>query len=97
VLSTKVDTTKESDRAAEGAAILDEYEAQIVDEFKVAGIEFGFHRVCALPKSHLETGYLGLAETVARWTTPQQLPDVVQPAVGDAFRQIDRLLAKVTS
>jgi hypothetical protein len=97
VLATKIDTTKKPDRAAESAAILDEYEAQIVDELKVAGIEFGFHRVCALPKSHLETGYLGLAETVARWTTPQQPPEVVQPAVGDAFRQIDRLLAKVTS
>jgi hypothetical protein len=94
VLVTKIDTTKKPDRAARSAAILDEYEAKIVDEFKVAGIEFGFHRVCALPKSHLETGYLGLAETVARWTAPQQLPDAVQPAVGDAFRQIDRLLAK---
>lgn len=94
VLATKIDITKKPDRAGESAAILDEYEAQIVHEFKAAGIEIGFHRVCALPKSHLETGYLGLAETVARWTTPQQLPDVVQPAVGDAFRQIDRLLAK---
>jgi hypothetical protein len=94
VLATKIDTTKKPDRAAESAAILDEYETRIVDEFKAIGVEIGFHRVCALPKSHLGTGYLGLAETVARWTTPRPLPDVVQPAVGDAFRQIDRLLAR---
>lgn len=97
VVATKIDITKKPERAAECAAILDEYEALIVEEFKKANIEFGFHRVCALPKSHLETGYLGLAETVARWTTPRPLPDSVQPAVGDASRQIDRLLAKVTT
>jgi hypothetical protein len=97
VVATKIDVTKKPDRAAESAAILDEYEALIVEEFKKAGIEFSFHRVCALPKSHLETGYLGLAETVARWTTPNALPDTAQPAVGDASRQIDRLLAKVAS
>ncbi|SDF29931.1 hypothetical protein SAMN05216337_105055 [Bradyrhizobium brasilense] len=97
VLATKIDTTRRPDRAAECAAILDEYEAQIVAEFGAAGIEFGFHRVCALPKTHLETGYLGLGETLARWTAPVHLPDVAQPAVKDASRQIDRLLAKVTA
>jgi hypothetical protein len=94
VLATKIDTTKRPERAAESAAILDDYEAQIVEEFKSAGVEFGFHRVCALPKSYLETGYLGLGETLARWTAPRLLPSILQPAVGDAFRQIDRLLAK---
>jgi len=94
VLATKIDTTNKPDRATESAAVLADYEAQIVAEFRASGVELGFHRVCALPKSHLDTGYLGLSETVARWTSPRQLPHVVQPAVGDAFRQIDRLLAK---
>jgi len=94
VLATKIDTTKKPERAAECAAILDEYETQVVEEFRKAGIDLSFHRVCALPKSHMETGYLGLADTVARWTTPRPLPDVAQPAVGDAVRQIDRLLAR---
>jgi hypothetical protein len=97
VLATKIDTTNKPDRAEKSAAVLAEYESQIVAEFKASGVELGFHRVCALPKSHLDTGYLGLAETVARWTDPRQLSDIAQPAVGDAFRQIDRLLAKVTS
>jgi hypothetical protein len=91
VLATKIDTTRRPERAPESEAILDDYEAQIVDEFRSAGIEFGFHRVCALPKSHLETGYLGLGETLARWTAPRPLPSIVQPAVRDATRQIDRL------
>jgi Double-GTPase 2 len=94
VLATKIDATKRPDRVAECAAILDEYEARIVEEFRYAGIEFGFHRVCALPKTHLETGYFGVDETLARWTAPRPLPDVAQPAVKDASRQIDRLLAK---
>jgi hypothetical protein len=94
VLATKIDTTKRPDRAPECAAMLDDYEAQVVEEFKSAGIEFGFHRVCALPKSHLKTGFLGLDETVARWTAPRPLPDIAQPAVRDASRQIDRLLTK---
>jgi Double-GTPase 2 len=94
VLATKIDTTRRPERTAESAAILDDYEAQIVEEFKTAGIEFSFHRVCALPKSHLETGYLGLGETLARWTAPWPLPGTAQPPVGDASRQIDRLLAK---
>lgn len=94
VLATKIDATNRPERAAESAAILADYEARLVEEFKSAGIEFGFHRVCALPKSHLETGYLGLGETLERWTAPPSLPSVVQPAVHDASRQIDRLLAK---
>jgi hypothetical protein len=94
VLATKIDALRRPDRAAECAAMLDEYETRIVEEFRPAGIEFGFHRVCALPKTHLETGYLGLGETLARWTASPPLPDVAQPAVKDASRQIDRLLAK---
>jgi hypothetical protein len=94
VIATKIDTTNRPERAEKSAAILDEYERQITEELKASGDGFGFHRVCALPKSHLETGYLGLGETLERWTTPQPLPSVVQPAVHDAVRQIDRLLAK---
>ena len=94
VVATKIDTTNRPERAQESAAILDDYEHQITEEFKSSGYGFGFHRVCALPKSHLETGYLGLGETLERWTTPQLLPSIVQPAVRDADRQIDRLLAK---
>jgi hypothetical protein len=94
VIATKIDTTNRPERAEQSAAILDDYERQITEEMKASGHEFGFHRVCALPKSHLETGYLGLGETLERWTTPQPLPSVVQPAVHDAVRQIDRLLAK---
>lgn len=94
VLATKIDTTRRPERIAESAAILDDYEAQIIEEFKKEGIEFGFHRVCALPKSHLQTGYLGLGETLARWIAPRPLPAVTLPPVKDAPRQIDRLLAK---
>jgi hypothetical protein len=94
VLATKIDTTNRPERAAESMAILDRYERQITEELKSSGHVFGFHRVCALPKSHPETGYLGLGETLERWTAPQPLPSVVQPAVRDAVRQIDRLLAK---
>jgi hypothetical protein len=94
VLATKMDAANRPERAAECAAILGEYETQLVGEFGRTGIDFNFHRVCALPKSHLETGYLGLAETVARWTNPRPLPEVAPPAVSDAARQIDRLLAK---
>jgi hypothetical protein len=94
VIATKIDTTNRPERAADCAAILDRYEMQITEELKAPGHEFEFHRVCALPKSHLETGYLGLEETLKRWTTPRPLPTVAPPSARDAVRQIDRLLSK---
>jgi hypothetical protein len=94
VLATKADVTRTRIDAPEQSKFLDDYERQIVDEFEKDGAAVGFHRICALPKSDVTVGYIGLEDVVTRWTAPDPLPDTIQPPVAGAIRQFDRLLSR---
>jgi double-GTPase-like protein len=91
VLATKTDVIQIRRDVADQSKYLDEYGQQIVDEFRREGVEIGFHRICALPKSDKKVGYLGLEDVMTRWLAPIPFPRADQPAVVDATRQIDRL------
>jgi hypothetical protein len=94
VLATKMDLPRAHADADEQARFLDDYELQVLEEFRSILPGSGFYRVCALPKADQSIGFLGLEDTVRRWTAPAALPDVAQPPIMDAVRQIDRLGAK---
>lgn len=94
ILATKTDVTLSQPNTHDQAKFLDDYEQQLIAEFGSMGLEVSFHRICALPKSKISVGYLGLEEVIERWTQPGPSLDVSQKAVTGATRQIDRLLSK---
>jgi hypothetical protein len=94
ILATKADVIQALPNATDHARFLDDYEMQIAEEFKGGGVDISFHRICALPRSDLSVGYLGLEEVIRRWTAPDPLPDVAQPPIAGAIRQLDQLLSK---
>jgi hypothetical protein len=94
VLATKFDLTRTRGDPEGQIRFLNEYERQILDEFKEYGINVECHRVCALPKTDQTVGFVGLDELVKRWTASPAMPDVAPPPITDAERQIDRLLAR---
>jgi hypothetical protein len=94
VLSTKFDITTTRSDAQDQLKYLADYEHQIVEEFARRGLKVECFRVCALPKRDHAVGFIGLDETVRRWTAPVQLPSVLPDCLADTPRQIDRLLAK---
>lgn len=95
VLATKFDITNKGD-VEEQVNYLTSYESAMVKEFSVRGLNVTCHRVCALPKADRGTGFLGLAETIERWTAPLAKPDLSIRPLHNSPRQFDRMLAKST-
>ncbi|MDB5555345.1 MAG: hypothetical protein JWL86_5329 [Rhizobium sp.] len=93
ILSTKLDITRNRD--ADDMAYINDYLSRVVSDFADKGLAISTHEICALPKADRSIGIVGLDELIQRWTEPAQLPDLSPLAVGDAPRQIDRLLAKI--
>jgi len=96
VLSTKFDITTTQSDVDEQLRYLADYEKQIVDEFARKGLAVECFRVCALPKRDHAVGFVGLDDTVKRWTAARVLPNVQPGQLADAPRQLDRLIAKTT-
>lgn len=94
VLATKFDLTKRGD-AAEQVKFLDDYERTLIAEFEKKSLHVECYRVCALPKSDKNVGFLGLDKAIERWTAAPPRPDLAPEPIADAPRQIDRLLARV--
>ncbi|MBX9646725.1 MAG: hypothetical protein K2X57_06695 [Xanthobacteraceae bacterium] len=94
ILATKTDVTLSRPDTDDQTKYLDDYEQRLIAEFHSSGIKVGFHRICALPKSKLSVGYLGLDDVIERWAHPEQSLDVSQKAIPDAARQIDRLMTR---
>jgi hypothetical protein len=96
VLATKFDLTKTRGNPGDHIKFLDSYESQISAEFREHGLGIACYRVCALPKTDETVGFVGLDDMIKRWTAPVPLPAVAPAPIGDAPRQIDRLLARTT-
>lgn len=96
VLATKFDLTKTRGNTEDQIKFLDAYESQIFAEFRERGLDVACYRVCALPKSDETFGVVGLDDMIRRWTAVPPMPAVDPAPIGDAPRQIDRLLAKAT-
>lgn len=94
ILSTKFDITTTRTDAQHQLNYLTEYERQIVEEFARKDLAVECFRVCALPKRDQAVGFVGLDETVRRWTAPLSLPSILPVALPTPPRQIDRILAK---
>jgi hypothetical protein len=95
VLATKFDLTKTRGNTADQIKFLDAYERQISAEFQEHGLDISCYRVCALPKTDKTVSFVGLDDMIKRWTAPAPMPAIAPAPIGDAPRQIDRLLAKV--
>lgn len=93
VLATKFDVTSHGE-AEDQIKFLTQYESQISDEFAGHGLNLRCYRVCALPKTDVSIGFVGLEDMVRRWTNPISLPSISPVPISDLPRQIDRLLAK---
>jgi hypothetical protein len=94
ILSTKFDITTTRTDAEHQLNFLTEYERQIIEEFARRDLAVECFRVCALPKRDQTVGFVGLDETVRRWTAPPPLPSILPDALPALPRQIDRMLAK---
>jgi hypothetical protein len=96
VLLTKFDDINKRPDAAQQFDYLDKYEKSLVADFAERGLKIECFRICALPKRDVSVGYLGLEESIRRWTAPAAQHDIEPVPFADAQRQIDRLYAKST-
>jgi hypothetical protein len=94
VLATKFDCLSKCESPEEQLNYLEDYERALVTDFGARGLEIECFHICALPKSNVAVGFIGLAEAIERWTERAPRQDVRPVPIAHAQRQIDRLYAK---
>ncbi|MFK7974816.1 MAG: hypothetical protein AB8C02_01685 [Halioglobus sp.] len=92
VLATKIDKLNALGDAGARMKQVEQFEAELNGDFQSFGSAFSCHRVCALPISQPELGFLGLEELLQRWCEPRLSSTVTPDANVVGVRQIDKIL-----
>lgn len=90
VLVTKIDRVSQKREGRDLLAELTNYEEELSREFGSAGYTFNIHRICALPRSAVRIGFLGMEELIRRWVSIPADANITPQPVHEALRHVDR-------
>ncbi|AZO32915.1 hypothetical protein EJ071_27705 [Mesorhizobium sp. M1B.F.Ca.ET.045.04.1.1] len=92
ILITKLDRISGKKDGRDLEAEITAYEQELGQEFGKGSHDFSIYKVCALPRANVDLGFIGLAEMIDRWATPDGYVDINPPPVTRPLRQIDHLV-----
>lgn len=91
VLVTKVDRLSRPVDGRDLPGEVAEYKAELTAEFAQKGRPFDIYEICALPRSAVRIGFVGMNELIDRWAGTTTKADISPRPVDDALRYIDRM------